>query len=504
MHGDPTLTDVAVRLPDGRELRFSRPFDIGRSAECDVQVNDEHVSRKHVRVAAAGGRWTFTDLQSANGVFMNGARVPTGPVGDGITLRLGGFDGPEVSLRTERAAFATIVRPAQSVAPPGDPNDPNLLAQYEARYFGTHPSDDQPAGPRTMYIRQAYQKVQQRQQRRYGSVVAVLGVLALMAGAYAWSLRAQRTEMTKTAAEIFYLIKETDVRIARAEAAGVQIAASDYEQRKQSEAKYDELLKTLDIYGRKLSKEERLILQVTRAFGECELVVPPEYLGEVSRYIAGWRSTKRFERGVRLAQERGYVKRIVDEFTAQKLPPQFFYLALQESNFNEKAVGPHTRWGFAKGMWQFIPATARQYQLVVGPREQFPVHDEQDERHDWQKATHAAARYIKTIYSTDAQASGLLVMAGYNWGEGRVIRFMRQMPANPRDRNFWKLLEQHRARVPAETYNYVFNIVAAAVIGEDPRLFGFDFDNPLDAAMKSASQPAQSSRSAAGPPPATP
>ena len=70
-------------------------------------------------------------------------------------------------------------------------------------------------------------------------------------------------------------------------------------------------------------------------------------------------------------------------------------------------------------------------------------------------------------------------MASYNWGEQRVIRLLRSMPANPRERNFWKVLEKHREQLPLQTYDYVFYIVSAAVIGEDPRLFGFPFDNPL-------------------------
>jgi hypothetical protein len=70
-------------------------------------------------------------------------------------------------------------------------------------------------------------------------------------------------------------------------------------------------------------------------------------------------------------------------------------------------------------------------------------------------------------------------MASYNWGEQRVIRLLRSMPANPRERNFWKVLEKHREQLPLQTYDYVFYIVSAAVIGEDPRLFGFPFDSPL-------------------------
>jgi hypothetical protein len=175
----------------------------------------------------------------------------------------------------------------------------------------------------------------------------------------------------------------------------------------------------------------------------------------------------------------GYTPKIADEFIKQNLPPHFFYLAMQESSFNAVASGPPTRWGYAKGMWQFIPDTGARYGLTIGPLAGVPRPDLRDDRHDWQKATVAAARYIKDIYATDAQASGLLVMASYNWGEGRVIKLVRSMPENPAERNFWKLIERYRERVPGETYDYVFNIVSAAVIGEDPRLFGLSFDNPL-------------------------
>jgi hypothetical protein len=249
------------------------------------------------------------------------------------------------------------------------------------------------------------------------------------------------------------------------------------EQRRAMENNYDRFLS--GVYDRKLTEQERLILRVTRTFGECELAAPSEYIQEVNRYIRKWQATGRFARAVKLAQDLGYTKRIAKEFLGQNLPPQFFYLAMQESDFQPFRSGPPTRMGIAKGMWQFIPETGAKYGLTIGPLAAFPRPDPADDRQKWEKATGAAARYIKDIYATDAQASGLLVMASYNWGEQRVIRMIRNMPANPRERNFWKLLEQHRAELPVETYDYVFYIVAAAVIGEDPRLFGFDFDSPL-------------------------
>ena len=163
----------------------------------------------------------------------------------------------------------------------------------------------------------------------------------------------------------------------------------------------------------------------------------------------------------------------------EELPAEFFYLAVQESNLDHQAVGPKTRFGIAKGMWQFIPSTAERYGLRVGPLKDDAVVDLLDERHNFDKSTRAAARYLRDIYTTDAQASGLLVMASYNWGERRVVKLIQTMPENPRERNFWQLITAYRERVPDETYDYVFSIFTAAVIGENPRLFGFEFDNPL-------------------------
>ena len=60
-----------------------------------------------------------------------------------------------------------------------------------------------------------------------------------------------------------------------------------------------------------------------------------------------------------------------------------------------------------------------------------------------------------------------------------VLPVVKSMHNNPRDRNFWKLLELYRAKMSYETYAYVLFIVSAAVIGENPRLFGIDCDNPL-------------------------
>jgi hypothetical protein len=249
--------------------------------------------------------------------------------------------------------------------------------------------------------------------------------------------------------------------------------------RKVMETKYDKFVEALEIYNKNISPEERVILRVARIFGECEIKMPAGFVKEVLNYIEKWKATSRLKNAIRRAQQRGYTARIAKTMLNHDLAPQFFYLALQESNFDLEACGPATRWGIAKGMWQFIPSTAVYYGLRTGPLQHLRRPDPRDERHSFKKSTLAAAKYIKAIYDTDAQASGLLVMASYNWGERRVNRLIKTMPENPQERNFWLLLEKYKKQIPAETYDYVFHIFAAAVIGEDPKLFGFDFENPL-------------------------
>jgi membrane-bound lytic murein transglycosylase D len=493
---------LIVELPDGSVRRFSRPFHIGRDvAADDLQVQDVHVSRRHAAVSFDDGEWTIRDLQSANGVWVDDERVEAVEIGEGLTVTLGA-DGPSLYLRPE--TFLPALREPQGrpedrrgtaeagsheagaeEGEAGSTEDSVILEDYARRYFGRGATEEEEVGGRTMMIRRAFDKVQRKQKRTYRLMLAAAVIVGLGAGGYAYYVHRQMQEMTVKAQEVFYAMKAIDVNIAGLQQEmeksgserGLQQVRSLVDQRRQIERSYDEYAR--ELYDRRLNERDRLVLEVTRLFGECEIAAPREYLREVQHYIQRWQSTSRLATAVKRAQDLGYTKRIANELIAHDLPPQYFYLALQESGFDAYISGPRTRWGIAKGMWQFIPETGARYGLTIGPLRDVGRPDAQDDRFKWDKATTAAAKYIKDIYATDAQASGLLVIASYNWGERRIIDLLRTMPADPRQRNFWKLLERHRERVPEETYNYVFSIISAAVIGENPRLFGFQFDNPL-------------------------
>jgi pSer/pThr/pTyr-binding forkhead associated (FHA) protein len=456
-----------------RELEFSRPFRIGRTDECDVCIPDEYVSRSHAEVVLEGRQWSIRDLHSANGIFLDGQRVETTLIDGPITIRLG-VEGPFVSF---------IVEPTPAVTPE---IGSETMARYINRYF-VKPSDGEQVGEHTIMVRRAFAQVHRKQRSKYTVALAVLAVAVLAASGYALHERQVAVKQKAFAEDIFYNMKSLDVDIANVEKLvlesnnrqGMDEVKKYQSRRKEMEKSYDKFLTTLRVYDPKMTPQQQLVLRVARIFGECELAMPPAFMTEINNYIAKWQSSDRLRDAIANANAKGYTARISEELLAQDLPPQFFYLALQESNFDPYISGPETAKGIAKGMWQFIPETAVKYGLQIGPLVDMRRADTRDDRHHWDRETIAAAKYLKDLYSTDAQASDLLVMACYNWGEGRVIPLVRSMPPNPRDRNFWRLLSLYRDKIPQETYDYVFYIVSAAVIGENPRLFGFDFDNPL-------------------------
>lgn len=496
----PVSLSVSFDTPAGPpvRLRFQQPFHIGRAAECEVSIDDSSVSRRHAQGQFKHGQWWITDLNSSNGLVVDGRLMQEVPVQEAITVQLG-FDGPAVRFEVEagppaldaaaavRAAFAPISRPARAPAPaPAAQTQKQHLAALQRHYFDDG-DDDRPAGEHTMLIRKAYREVRAKQKRTHAIVIASLTLLVLSIASFAAYQRYQLNERKDLAQELFYTMKSLDVDIANLEkrladsndpAARTELS-SYHLRRKNLEQQYDRFMATLKIYDPKMSEQDRLILRVARIFGECELAMPEGFADEVRSYIDKWRVSQRYARGIKTAQEKGYTAKISEELLARNLPPQFFYLAMQESDFDPFASGPPTRMGIAKGMWQFIPQTGTKYGLRIGPLVEFRRPDTSDDRHRWDLATKAAARYLQDLYATDALGSGLLVMASYNWGEDRVIRLIQSMPLNPRERNFWQLLTKYRDRIPQETYDYVFYIISAAVIGENPRLFGFDFDNPL-------------------------
>jgi len=137
---------------------------------------------------------------------------------------------------------------------------------------------------------------------------------------------------------------------------------------------------------------------------------------------------------------------LIDNIFAQYgLPRELKYLAVIESHLSSAA----TSWVGAGGPWQFMPYTARDYGLVVNAA--------YDERRDYYKSTHAAARYLLTLYK-QMNKDWLLVIAAYNGGPGRVYSAMKRSGS----KDFWAL----QYYLPQESRNHVKKFIATHYIME--------------------------------------
>src|SRR5262245_10966013 len=148
---------------------------------------------------------------------------------------------------------------------------------------------------------------------------------------------------------------------------------------------------------------------------------------------------------------------IQNVFRAEGLPLDLAYVPLVESAFKPNALSRVQ----AKGVWQFMAGTAAEN----GLRRDWYI----DERSDPEKATIAAAKYLRTL-SKLFNGDWHLALASYNGGPGRVQRAMTRTRID----DFWRPAENPKA-LPRETREYVPMILAAIVIARSPEQYGFDF-----------------------------
>ncbi len=156
-----------------------------------------------------------------------------------------------------------------------------------------------------------------------------------------------------------------------------------------------------------------------------------------------------------LARGAQYLPMIQGVFRAEGLPLDLAYVPLIESAFKPTALSRAN----ARGVWQFMRATGIENGLAAD----WYI----DERADTQKATVAAAKYLKTLHRMFGDWH--LAMASYNGGPGRVQRAMKRSRID----DFWELTSSTRF-LPRETRDYVPMILAAIIIAKNPAQYGFD------------------------------
>jgi membrane-bound lytic murein transglycosylase D len=150
-------------------------------------------------------------------------------------------------------------------------------------------------------------------------------------------------------------------------------------------------------------------------------------------------------------------------FEEEGIPKDLAYMAHVESAWK---VNAYSR-AKAKGIFQFISSTGKRYGLRIDSWV--------DERSDPEKATRAAAAYLRDLHAMFGD--WYLALAGYNAGEGKVSRGLARTGQSA---DFWTL-KQKRGALKRETQNYVPAILAATLISKAPHQYGFAYvpDMPI-------------------------
>lgn len=193
-------------------------------------------------------------------------------------------------------------------------------------------------------------------------------------------------------------------------------------------------------------------------------VAPYETHERVEHYVARYTGPARSWVTERLARGTRFEPMIREKLRAAGLPEDMYYLAFVESGFDNHAYSRAA----AVGIWQFMAATAKGMNLRVD----WWV----DERRDPVRATDAAVRFLSALHRQFG--SLYLAAAAYNGGPGRVSRglsqFSSELATVEGEDRYFMLSEQ--AFLPRETKEYVPQLIAAALVGNDAARYGMEIE----------------------------
>ena len=221
------------------------------------------------------------------------------------------------------------------------------------------------------------------------------------------------------------------------------------------------------------------IYRIASELGEQDKThIPAAFVQEIEKYIIQYRDDPKYHLffNQALHRSRKYIPALKDYFVQKGFPEDVLYFALIESGYNPNAISS----AGAAGMFQFMPATAKEYGLNVNSG--------QDERFLVMKSAQAAADYLKDLYLDLGNLN--LALASYNSGPSKTRRALRGLN-DVTDRSFWAI-HQKSELLKSETRNYVPQIYAALIMAQPKNSARFGFDAvafPIDSIYRTVRLP---------------
>lgn len=179
--------------------------------------------------------------------------------------------------------------------------------------------------------------------------------------------------------------------------------------------------------------------------------VPLEYNPIVRGYVSMYLRKMNRSIDVTLSLAEHYFPMFEEALEKYNVPHELVYLAIIESALNTNAVSK----AGATGLWQFMVQTGKNYGLEINTFV--------DERRDPQKATYAAARYLRDL--NKIYNNWPLAIAAYNCGPGNVNKAIARSGG---ERNFWGIYSY----LPRETRGYIPAYIAAVYMMNFYQLHG--------------------------------
>jgi len=416
--GEPPILLAAGTVSLGRHSRNT----IALSAE------DKCVSGYHALIYVSPGKLLLQDMQSTNGTYVNGSKIQeerTIKEGDEIGL---GMTGPR--FRVIRGANVDTAPKRQDINVSQIPVKPITQTTTIKKS-----ANDNPSVTQTIAVKKS----------AVPKHIISIGIAAAVLTA------------------LIFVISFTSGNTGKTKPSSSASPRFNFTPAEHSSNNIDDDLDDIGRGGASAGRSvtEERIDAILRRFGERDYQIPPEMVARVEFYIAREIGPRRRTVAMFMERRKQYFPMIQRVFAEKNIPLDLAYVSIVESGLDPQALS-HAG---AKGIWQFMPKTARAYGLEVSSH--------RDDRTDPEKSTYAAAAYFRHLIAIfGSRSSVMLCMAAYNAGETRIINALKRIEDPMNNRDFWYLYR--RKWLAEETNEYIPQILALIIISEHMEEYGFE------------------------------